>query len=78
MNLSTKRDQIITLLVILTGLIVLILVPYGLQDFLYGIGHSEPASLALLISVIGVIFILLHEFGLRYKEDEIDLGYTTT
>jgi hypothetical protein len=69
-NLSFK-SQMAILLTLLTGLVTATFLPYGFPNFLNGLDRGDPFSLALLVSIMGTGFVLLHKigFGFSYKEE---------
>lgn len=59
------------LLALLSGLVIATFLPYGFPNFLKGLDRGDPFSLGLLVSIMGLGFILLHKigFGFAYKEE---------
>jgi len=66
-----NKHQIPVLLAILAALVIITFAPYGFVNFLQRLDKGEPLALALLISIMGVGFLLLHKlgFGIAYKEE---------
>lgn len=69
------RNQIAILSAIVGGLVIATFTLYDFMNFLRGIRVGDPFALALLVSIMGSGFVLLHKLGFSFTyKDEIELA----
>ena len=71
---SSSRKQTTFLFAILASLVMFVAIaPGGPMGFLQGIvDNKDPGSIAILASLIGVLFVVLHINGALPDKDEVE------
>ncbi|OLD29701.1 MAG: hypothetical protein AUI62_02355 [Thaumarchaeota archaeon 13_1_40CM_2_39_7] len=58
------------MLSILAGLCLLAFRPFGFRSFLAGLSHGGIYSMAILVGILAVIFVLMQRLGIIFHNPE--------
>lgn len=67
---KSLRFELVILLSILGGLCFLAFRPFGFRTFLSGLSHGEIYSMAILVGILAILFVIMQRLGIIFYNPE--------
>jgi hypothetical protein len=62
------KKELVVLFVILVGLGVLSVRPFGFRNFLHGLANNDLFSITLAVGIVGVSLVMLQRLGIIFPD----------